>query len=33
MSNQGARLQGITLTAGDNASLVAFLRSLNEDYQ
>lgn len=33
LRNGATELQGIALTAGDNASLVAFLRSLNEDYQ
>ena len=33
LRNGAPELQGIALTAGDNASLVAFLRSLNEDYQ
>ena len=31
--NGAAQLQGIALTAGDATSLVAFLKSLNEDYQ
>jgi hypothetical protein len=33
LRNGAQELQGIALTASDNASLVAFLRSLNEDYQ
>jgi cytochrome c peroxidase len=33
LRNGAVQLQGIALTAGDVASLVAFLRSLNEDYQ
>jgi hypothetical protein len=33
LRNGALQLQGIALTAGDVASLVAFLRSLNEDYQ
>ncbi|MDP3598297.1 MAG: hypothetical protein Q8S75_15000, partial [Nitrospirota bacterium] len=33
LRNGAAQLQGIALTAGDLASLVAFLQSLNEDYQ
>ncbi|HKY73634.1 MAG TPA: hypothetical protein VJL88_17065 [Nitrospira sp.] len=33
LRNGAPDLQGIALTASDNASLVAFLRSLNEDYQ
>ena len=33
LRNGATQLQGIALTAGDVASLVAFLKSLNEDYQ
>jgi cytochrome c peroxidase len=33
LRNGAPQLQGIALTAGDIASLVAFLKSLNEDYQ
>lgn len=33
LRNGASQLQGIALTAGDVASLVAFLKSLNEDYQ
>ncbi len=33
LRNGAVQLQGITLATGDVASLVAFLRSLNEDYQ
>jgi hypothetical protein len=33
LRNGAQELQGIALTASDNASLVAFLKSLNEDYQ
>ena len=33
LRNGATQLQGIALTAGDIASLVAFLKSLNEDYQ
>ena len=33
LRNGASQLQGIALLAGDAASLVAFLRSLNEDYQ
>ncbi len=33
LRNGAAQLQGIALTAGDVAPLVAFLKSLNEDYQ
>jgi hypothetical protein len=33
LRNGAPELQGIALNAGDAASLVAFLRSLNEDYQ
>ena len=33
LRNGATQLQGIALTAGDTASLVAFLKSLNEDYQ
>jgi len=33
LRNGALQLQGIALTAGDVASLVAFLKSLNEDYQ
>ena len=33
LRNGDAQLQGIALNAGDVASLVAFLKSLNEDYQ
>jgi hypothetical protein len=33
LRNGAVQLQGITLTAGDIAPLVAFLKSLNEDYQ
>jgi hypothetical protein len=33
LRNGAAQLQGIALIAGDVASLVAFLKSLNEDYQ
>lgn len=33
LRNGAAELQGIALTSGDVASLVAFLKSLNEDYQ
>ena len=33
LRNGASQLQGIALTAGDTASLVAFLKSLNEDYQ
>jgi len=33
LRNGDAQLQGIALTAADVASLVAFLKSLNEDYQ
>lgn len=33
LRNGAVQLQGIALTAGDIAPLVAFLRSLNEDYQ
>jgi len=33
LRNGATQLQGIALTAGDAASLVAFLKSLNEDYQ
>ncbi|MEO5957267.1 MAG: hypothetical protein ABIR36_16475 [Nitrospiraceae bacterium] len=33
LRNGAAELQGMALTAGDVASLVAFLKSLNEDYQ
>lgn len=32
LRNGASQLQGIALTAGDIASLVAFLKSLNEDY-
>jgi cytochrome c peroxidase len=33
LRNGALQLQGIALIAGDVAPLVAFLRSLNEDYQ
>lgn len=33
MRNGATQLQGIALTSGDVSSLVAFLKSLNEDYQ
>ena len=33
LRNGAGQLQGIALTAGDVVSLVAFLKSLNEDYQ
>ena len=33
LRNGAAQLQGIALTTGDVTSLVAFLKSLNEDYQ
>jgi cytochrome c peroxidase len=33
LRNGATQLQGIALTAGDTAALVAFLKSLNEDYQ
>jgi hypothetical protein len=33
LGNGALQLQGIALTTGDAASLVAFLKSLNEDYQ
>lgn len=33
LRNGATQLQGIALTAGDDVSLVAFLKSLNEDYQ
>jgi cytochrome c peroxidase len=33
LRNGALQLQGIALTAGDVVSLVAFLKSLNEDYQ
>ena len=33
LRNGATQLQGIALTAGDTTSLVAFLKSLNEDYQ
>lgn len=33
LRNGATELQGIALTAGDATSLVAFLKSLNEDYQ
>lgn len=33
LRNGAVQLQGIALTAGDVTSLVAFLKSLNEDYQ
>ena len=33
LRNGAPQLQGIALTAGDTVSLVAFLKSLNEDYQ
>ena len=33
LRNGAAQLQGIALTAGDITPLVAFLKSLNEDYQ
>jgi hypothetical protein len=33
LRNGAVQLQGIALTAGDATSLVAFLKSLNEDYQ
>ena len=33
LRNGAIQLQGIALTAGDDAALVAFLKSLNEDYQ
>ena len=33
LRNGAAELQGIALTTADNASLLAFLRALNEDYQ
>lgn len=33
LRNGAAELQGIALTSGDVASLMAFLKSLNEDYQ
>ena len=33
LRNGASQLQGIALTAGDTAPLVAFLQSLNEDYQ
>jgi cytochrome c peroxidase len=33
LRNGAVQLQGIALTTGDVASLVAFLKSLNEDYQ
>jgi cytochrome c peroxidase len=33
LHNGAVQLQGIALTAGDVTSLVAFLKSLNEDYQ
>ena len=33
LRNGAAQLRGIALTSGDVASLVAFLKSLNEDYQ
>jgi hypothetical protein len=33
LRNGAPELQGIALATSDNASLVAFLKSLNEDYQ
>jgi cytochrome c peroxidase len=33
LRNGAPQLQGIALTAGDTVSLVAFLKSLNEDYK
>ena len=33
LRNGAVQLQGIALTTGDSAPLVAFLKSLNEDYQ
>ena len=33
LRNGAPELQGIALLAGDSTALVAFLRSLNEDYQ
>jgi cytochrome c peroxidase len=33
LRNGAPELQGIALLAGDAASLTAFIRSLNEDYQ
>ena len=33
LRNSALQLQGIALTGGDVVSLVAFLKSLNEDYQ
>ncbi len=33
LRNGAVQLQGIALTTGDIASLVAFLKSLDEDYQ
>lgn len=33
LRNGDTELQGIALTAADITSLVAFLKSLNEDYQ
>ena len=33
LRNGATELRGIALTAGNTASLIAFLRSLNEDYQ
>ena len=33
LRNGAVQLQGIALTTGDIAPLVAFLKSLNEDYQ
>jgi cytochrome c peroxidase len=33
LRNGAVQLRGIALTAGDVVSLVAFLKSLNEDYQ
>ena len=33
LRNGASELQGIALTTADNASLLAFLRALNEDYQ
>jgi hypothetical protein len=33
LRNGDPRLQGVALTAADVASLAAFLKSLNEDYQ
>ena len=33
LRNGATQLQGIALTAGDIPLLVAFLKSLNEDYQ